>query len=405
MRILFLSQLVPYPADAGPKIRIYHVIQYLALAGHEITLAAFSRPEDKPDYLDHLRRYCKEIHTVQMPRSRWRNLWQLTRSLLTNRPFLIIRDEVPAMHQLLKSLMDQNRFDAIHADQLWMAQYALFARAAGSKAGSSINVLDQHNAVFMIPKRLAAENDNFFARTLLKLEGRKMAIYEAGVCQQFDHVVWVTDEDRMALAQINGHINGMTIPICVDPEAVLPIERKPGTKQVTFIGGLHWLPNSRGVTWFVNEVWPQVLAQVPEAVFSVIGKNPPPMLQKLGASSQTVEVVGYLSDPKPYLAETAVFVVPLHAGGGMRVKILNAWRMGLPIVSTTIGAEGIHYQDGRDLLIADNAAAFADKVVRLLCEPDLAHKIGLAGRESVETHYDWHKVYRTWDTIYGTASQ
>jgi glycosyltransferase involved in cell wall biosynthesis len=401
MRILFLSQLVPYPVDAGPKVRIYYVLRYLASAGHDITLAAFCRPEDKPEYLEHLQQFCKEIHTIQMPRSRWRNIWQLIRSVVLNRPFLITRDEVPAMHHLLNSLMKKGSFDAVHADQLWMAQYALKLNTAASKADPPpINVLDQHNAVFMIPQRLAAENSNLFTRALLKLEGRKMAAYESDVCNQFDHVVWVTEEDRMALAQINGREIGLTIPICIDPSEALPIERRPKTKRVTFIGGLHWPPNSQGVIWFMNEVWPLILKDVPEAVFTVIGKNPSLALQKLASGIPSIEVAGYVPNPDPYLAETAAFVVPLHAGGGMRVKILNAWRSGLPIVSTTIGAEGINYENGGDLLIADDAASFAGHVIRLLCEPDYGEIIGQAGRHSVESFYNWHKVYRAWDTVY-----
>jgi glycosyltransferase involved in cell wall biosynthesis len=162
------------------------------------------------------------------------------------------------------------------------------------------------------------------------------------------------------------------------------------------MGGLHWPPNSQGVIWFAQEVWPRVLARVPEAVFTVIGKNPP----SLAGMAQAVEVAGYVADPEPYLAETAAFVVPLHAGGGMRVKILEAWRWGLPVVSTTIGAEGIDYENGRDLLIADSPDAFAEAVVRLLCEWELAERIGQAGRRTVETHYDWRTVYRAWDAIY-----
>ena len=116
--------------------------------------------------------------------------------------------------------------------------------------------------------------------------------------------------------------------------------------------------------------------------------------------AQAVEICGYVADPLAYLAETAVFIVPLHAGGGMRVKIIDAWSWGLPIVSTSIGAEGIHYQDGMNLIIADSAAAFAQAVTRLLREPELAEKLGAAGRQTVETEYDWRQVYGAWDQIY-----
>lgn len=405
MRILFLSQLVPYPVDAGPKIRIFHVLQYLASAGHEITLAALSRPEDKPEHIDHLRTYCKAIHTVQMDRSRWKNVWQLTRSLLTNQSFLITRDDVPAMRRLLASLVAENQYDAVHADQLWMAQYALLAKEFFPGTEAPMMVLDQHNAVFLIPRRLAAENKSILERALLGLEGKKLAVYETEICRKFDQVVWVTDEDRQALARHDGRINGPTIPICVDTEAEPPLERQDGAKRVTFIGGLHWLPNSQGVTWFANEVWPLIQAQVPEAVLTIIGKSPPAALRTAAEQETSIEILGYVSDPKPYLAETAAFIVPLHAGGGMRVKILHAWKLGIPVVSTTIGAEGIFYGNGRDLIIADNAQSFAESVTCLLRDSTLALNIGQAGRKSVETYYDWRKVYPAWDAIYGSARE
>ncbi|MCI0395214.1 MAG: glycosyltransferase, partial [Chloroflexi bacterium] len=372
MRILFLAQLVPYPADAGPKVRIYHVLQYLASAGHQVTLVAFHRPGDRPEQVDHLRRYCQAIHTVLMPRSRPRDAWRLAYSLLTGQPFLIARDDVAAMRRLLERLLAQDTFDAIHADQLWMAQYALAARSGRRGNRRPMTVLDQHNAVYLIPQRLAAGAGNPIGRALLALEGRKMSGYEVAACRHFDHVVWVTDEDRAALAHAAGGAapaTGLTIPICVDPQATPPVPRPENARRVTFLGGMHWPPNGQGVTWFANQVWPLILEQVPEAIFTVIGKSPPAAVREPESKRRNVEVAGYVADPLPYLAETAAFVVPLHAGGGMRVKILDAWCWGLPVVSTTIGAEGICYQDGRDLLIADSPEAFAQAVIRLLSEP------------------------------------
>jgi glycosyltransferase involved in cell wall biosynthesis len=403
VQILFLSQLVPYPADAGPKIRIYHVLQYLAEAGHQVTLAAFHRPDDRPEQIEHLRRFCREVHTVLMPRSKAADLGQLVRSLLSGRPFLIARDDIPAMHRLLETLLTNNTYDAVHADQLWMAQYALAARKAGEAKQPPVRlrtVLDQHNAVYLVPQRMAATTSNPASRLLLRLEERKLAAYEVKVCQDFDQVVWVTDEDREALAQVGGQNKGKTIPICVDPEATLPVSRRPEARRVTFLGGMHWPPNSQGILWFAQAVWPRVLAVVPEAVLTIMGKNPPSALQGIVSGSQSIEVLGYVADPASYLAETATVIVPLHAGGGMRVKILDAWGWGVPLVSTSIGAEGICYEDGRNLVIADGAEEFAESVIRLLKEPEWAKRVGQNGRQTVETHYNWHTIYRAWDTIY-----
>lgn len=393
MRILYLAQLVPYPADAGPKIRMYYVLRYLAAAGHQVTLLAFHRPDDTPEAIAHLTQYCYEVKTVLMPRSRLLDGLGLLRSVVTGRPFLIARDHVAAMYQAIHDLTGRDTFDIIHADQLWMAPYALAASQFSRHRPRT--VLDQHNAVYLIPRRLAAQNRNPLVRAFLRWEERKMAAYEVKSCAQFDGLAWVTDDDKVALEAVFGReLGGLTIPICVDPASRPVIPRQPQANRITFMGGLHWPPNREGVLWFARHVWPQVTAQFPKARLTIIGKNPP-----AGLPTHQVEVTGYVTDPLPYLAETAVFIVPLHAGGGMRVKILDAWSWGLPIVSTTIGAEGLHYRHNHNLLVADTAPDFAQAIAQLLANPAQQEALGRSGRDTVETHYDWQKIYPLWENV------
>jgi len=163
---------------------------------------------------------------------------------------------------------------------------------------------------------------------------------------------------------------------------------------------MFWPPNVEGVLWFAREVFPRVLAEVPEARFVIVGKDPPQEVQDLMLQVRNVQVTGYVPDPEPYLAETAVFIVPLRAGGGMRVKIVDAWSWGLPIVSTRIGAEGIEVEEGENILIGDTPAALADAVVRILREPALGERLRAQGRTWVEAHYHWRNVYPAWEDIY-----
>lgn len=420
MRILYLSQLVPYPADAGPKIRSYHVLQYLAEAGHQVTLLAFRRESDQPESVEHLRQYCCEVQSVPMRRSRFQDARHLAQSLLSGYPFLISRDSMKSMHLAVRRLLASQVFDAIHADQLWMAQYALAAGKYYQGDGHLQTVLDQHNAVYLIPKRMAEGTSNPVKRAILTVESRSLSRYEVETCHRFDHVVWVTAEDRAAVKHqqtnidkslsLSGSYNGrrlthdMVIPICVDLETKPAIAQTTRPRRVTFLGGLHWPPNAEGMIWFVREVWPSVRSQVSDAVLTIIGKNPPAEITHIASIADDIEVTGYVADPTPYLAETAAFIVPLHAGGGMRVKIIDAWSWGLPIVSTSIGAEGILYQAGENLLIANSAEPFAQAVVRLLQQPDLVTRLGAAGRCTVESQYDWRRVYQAWDQIYPTKS-
>ncbi|MFC1976403.1 glycosyltransferase family 4 protein [Chloroflexota bacterium] len=396
MRILFLSQVLPYPLDAGPKMRSYYVLRHLTQK-HDVTLLTFVRGTDRPEYIAHLAKFCHTVHTVPMRRSRVRDVKFLGQSLFTQQPFLIIRDEIPAMMAKLRQLVTTESFDAIHADQLWMAQYALAAQKVSAK---SRLILDQHNAVYLIPKRLANGSSNSIKQQFLDRESRSLAIYEVEVCHHFDRVVWVTEEDRRAVAtlpkaQVKGLAPSTVIPICADPNQINPIKRTSGKKRITFLGGLHWPPNAEGILWFAQHAFPQVRAEIPDAVLTVIGKSPP-----AGLAGEGVEVTGYVDDPLPYLAETAAFIVPLHAGGGMRVKILDAWSWGLPVVSTTIGAEGIETQSEQNILIADTAQDLAQAVIRILKDPTLAEQLVQGGRQTVNQKYDWRKIYTAWDEVY-----
>lgn len=404
MRILFLTQVLPYPLDAGPKARAYHVLRHLASRGHALTLVSFVRETDRPEDIECLKRFCRSVQTVKMHRSRTRDAWELLRSLALGKPFLVTRDWIPEMAAKIRSILDAERpFDVIHADQLWMAPYALMARRASADVRPPAAILDQHNAVFQIPQRLADAESNLFKKILLRLEADKMARFEASACRQFNQVVWVTEQDRQALNALTAAVGdvpkGTVIPISIDTAEERVINRRPDARRVTFLGGLHWPPNRQGVLWFKNRVWPSIAAKVPDAVFTVIGKDPPVQV----ASAEKVEIRGYVEDPAPLLAETAVFVIPLLAGGGMRVKLLDAWSWGLPVVSTRIGAEGILVEDGRDALIADQPEAFANAAVRLLREPSLAELLARNGRAKAERLYDWRRAYGAWDQVYQCA--
>ena len=406
MNILLLTQVLPFPLDAGPKVRAYYVLRHLAQS-HAVTLVSFVRATDTPAAVEHLGQFCQEIHTLRMPRSRIRDGWHLLRSLVNGSPFLIARDWVPEMAKMINEQLTITRFDGVHADQLWMAPYALLARKPQRDDRRPRLVLDQHNAVYLVPARMAENEPDPLKRALLKLEARKMARYEAETCRRFDRVVWVTHQDHEALQRyaLGARLkvrNSAIIPICGDPEATPIVARKDSARRVTFVGGLHYPPNAQGVLWLAERVFPQVLAQVPDAVLTVIGKDPPRQISNLEIQvpRRNFEVAGYVADLEPYLEETAAFAVPLLAGGGMRVKIVDAWTWGLPVVSTSVGAEGIETRPGEDILIADTPEAFAQAAVRLLRDSGLARRVGLAGRRWVEVHYDWHTVYKTWDSVY-----
>jgi glycosyltransferase involved in cell wall biosynthesis len=162
---------------------------------------------------------------------------------------------------------------------------------------------------------------------------------------------------------------------------------------------MHWPPNSEGISWFAESSWPRIAKAVPRSVLTVIGKRPPARLLHT-VSNGRVEITGYISDPEAFLTQTAAFIVPLQTGAGMRVKILDAWSWGLPVVSTSVGAQGIRAVPGENLLLADEEDSFAECVIQVLRNTKLAHRLAENGRATVESFYDWRKAYRAWDQVY-----
>jgi glycosyltransferase involved in cell wall biosynthesis len=404
VNILFLTQVLPYPLDAGPKIRAYYTLRHLADSGHSLTLVSFLRSTDAPAAVEHLRSYCHRVVTIPLQRTRWKDGLALGRSLLTGEPLLIARDHSAPMYEQVQTLVDECSFDAVHADQLWMAPYALAARTQAERRGERPRlILDQHNAVFLIPRRLADQAHNPIARLGYRRESARMAAYEADICLAFDRVVTVTDEDRRYLLQLfrNGrrpHFSGV-IPICLEPASSPLVHPSPDAAEILFIGGMHWPPNADGVQWFTHEILPRIRVRVPEARFTAVGKQPPRSLQTEVLAGH-VHLPGYMASLEPYWSRSAVFVVPLRAGGGMRVKILDAWACGVPVVSTTVGAEGLACSPGHNLLLADSAEEFSQAVIQVLTDRALAGRLVQGGRATLEKHYDWRTVYAAWDEVY-----
>ncbi|MCU0491331.1 MAG: glycosyltransferase family 4 protein [Chloroflexaceae bacterium] len=404
MRILLLTQVLPYPPDSGPKVKTYNVIQYLA-RHHEVTLVSLIRSPNEETHAEKLRDLCAAVYTVPLKRSRLRDLGYLAHSLLSGRSFIMARDACPALDQLLAELSRQHEFDLVHADQLNMAQFAL-------KLPGIPTLLDQHNAVWTIVQRMAAHSASLPRRIFLELEARRLRRYEAEVCQQFDAVVTVSDPDRQAL-ELAMQAQGLplptqpfpVIPIAVDAQGEPPVQREANPRTILSMATMFWPPNIDGVLWFANEVYPLVQQAVPDVQFVIAGARPPQRVQRLAEQNPSINVTGYVEDPLPYMQASAALIVPVRAGGGMRVKILEALARGMPIVSTTIGYEGIDLTPGEHLLVGDTPAAFAEALIRLLRDPALGRTLAARGRRLAEERYDWRVVNRELDAVYAALPQ
>jgi len=394
MDILLLTQVLPYPPDSGPKIKTWNLIQYLARR-HQVTLVSFVRGDQHAE-AEVLRRVCRAVYTVPMQRSIWRDAAALARSLVSGQPWTMVRDARREMRALLEHLLQTQHFDILHADQLNMAQYAALGNGAP-------RVLDAHNALWVLYKRLA---ETLPARNPLKWvyarDWKLLKRYEGEVCRSFGGVLAVSAEDARALQEAAAAPFPLqVVPIAIDADAMSPVQRLPQASHILHIGTMFWPPNVDGMLWFLNEVFPRIQKVRPEVQCDVVGSRPPAEI--LAWRGKGVNVTGYVVDPAPYLRQAGVMIVPLRAGGGMRVKILNALSQELPLVSTTIGAEGIALEDGVHALIADTPAEFAAAVLRLLEDRSLAARLGRNGRRLILEKYDYRRACAPVETLYQQA--
>jgi glycosyltransferase involved in cell wall biosynthesis len=254
-------------------------------------------------------------------------------------------------------------------------------------------VLFQHNVEAMIWKRHYEVQTNAAKKAYLYRQWQKMHAFEAKMCPQFDCVVAVSREDREQMQQEYGVESVYDVPTGVNTTFFRPSgERKRKPENLVFTGSMDWLPNEDAIRYFTEQILPRIKQTVPGVTLTVVGRDPFPGLVELSKRDPTVELTGRVEDVRPYMEEAAVFIVPLRIGGGTRLKIYEAMAMEKPIVSTTIGAEGLPVVDGEEIILADTPEAFAESVVRLLRDEGSATAIGKRAAAKVREQFGWDTV-------------
>lgn len=390
-RLLFVAHLLPWPLDGGGQIKSYHALRLLS-ARFDVKLLAFIRREDERQHISALAPLCRlGVENVLLPRSRVRDGLLALQTLASRQSFLIRRDDSPAMRALIEHETRMGNYTALHFDHLQMAQFI------PTETGRARIVLDNHNVEYRIPKRIAETGGSPAMRLFARREWPRLREFEARACQRADVTLAVSEEDACALRALAGADKAervVPVPIGVDTDYFAPAERQPNSQTLLSIGTMFWPPNVDAVTYFHERIWPLVRRAKPNTRFLIVGARPVASVRALAESDPGVTVTGSVPDVRPYASDCAAFVVPLRSGSGMRVKILNALSMGLPVVSTSVGAEGIAVTHEQDILLADSPDDFARACVRLLSEPELGARLGQAGRRLMEDRYGWEAVGR-----------
>lgn len=410
MHILFLTQILPYPPASGPKVKTWHVLRYLFQRGHKITLASFVRPEELP-YIDTMKEVCAAVHAVPVHRSRISDVGYFFHSIISKRPFLVERDDLSEMRAVVNQVVNSDPVDVIHADQLTMTQFAFPLDLNGGKRPAL--VFDAHNAVWTITDRMK-ENAPFYLKPPLWFETKRIKQYEGMIVSDFHATLAVTEPDRLALMEAVHEYDAnrkdvapiSVIPIAVDTRQIQPVPRETDSLNILTMGTLYYPPNADGIRWFTQEVFPLVRQRMPEVTLTIVGKNPPQDFVRLaGDPNSGVTVTGFVEELDPYFAKSALMVIPVRAGGGMRVRILEAFARAMPVITTTVGLEGIHARPGTDVFVADTPADFANSVIELLQDKDLQDKLSTNGRQLVKDKYDWQIVLSDLDKTYERLAQ
>ncbi len=386
MKILWVKAGGLAPLDTGGKIRSYHILKELA-RHHEVTLFTFYAEQANDPHPD-LKNVFKHVEAIPLKlppaKSFLEGLWYL-RHLLSTQPHSIAKFCRPRVKQRLRRVLAQEAPDVILCDFVMPAPVIPWQFPCSK-------VVFTHNVEAQIWRRHYQTTRNPVWKAVTWREYRTMERTERQYLKKADHVLTVSEPDRDFFSRFINPSKITVIPTGVDTEYFSLEPGSVNSNRLVFTGSMDWMPNEDGIIYFLQDIFPLIRKSAPETTLCVVGRKPTVRLQALAATVPGVEVTGRVEDIRPYVRQAAVYIVPLRIGGGTRLKIFEAMAMGKPVVSTTIGAEGLPVQDQKDILLADDPQRFADAVVQLIQSPGLRAHMGLAARALVESGYSWTAI-------------
>lgn len=385
MKILWVKAGKLLPVDTGGKIRSYNLLRFLG-RHHAVTLLSYYGGSRDLDYEMAIREEipgAEIIHTAAPDSSALvRSLDYLAR-LSQSAPYAVSKFSHPKVAKTVSTWLDAKCFDVVVCD--FLSASLNFPRAL-----STPTVLFQHNVESALWQRMATTESNPLKKLVFGIESAKMNAYERRTLKKFHHVIAVSDHDRAQMLAMEPSCGITVVPTGVDTKTfkvAAPSTTNP--PRVVFTGSMDWEPNIDAVDYFCRQVWPTVRSEFPSAIFQIVGRNPHAKVRSL--ASDSVQVTGTVPSVAGYLRDATVVVVPLRIGGGTRLKIFEAMAMGKALVSTSIGAEGLEVRNGRDLLMADDAASFARALLLLLRDAGVRTKFEQAAVQLASQH-DWSKI-------------
>jgi glycosyltransferase involved in cell wall biosynthesis len=388
LRILWLKTELLHPVDKGGKIRTYYMLRALKRM-HHITYLTLDDGAAGLTERTAATEYCHELVCVShriRPKFSARFYAELTLNLVSPLPYFMKKYESAGMRREIEALVGRVPFDVLVCDFL-QPSVNVPARLPLP------TVLFQHNVEAMIWRRHYEVQQNPLKKAYLYDQWRKSFAYERSACRRFDQVVAVSRGDAETMRREYGVEHVADVPTGVDTEFFRPrgdVLRVPN--NIVFTGSMDWLPNEDAMQYFIKQIMPRLRQSVPGVTLTIVGRNPYPSLIAQARGDASIIVTGRVEDVRPYMERAAAYVVPIRVGGGTRLKIFEAMAMGKPVISTTVGAEGLPIRDGVEILLADTPDAFSDAVALVLKDDKLARALGAQAAATVRQKYGWGRV-------------
>lgn len=381
MKILWVKANKILPVHSGGDLRSFNILRQLA-KHHQLTFLSYYDGPLDPDYEANLHRELPGgavcVSTGRRQSSTVARGLDYLRRLPNSAPYAVSRFASGAVQAAVDRCLSE-RPDVAVCD-------FLDAAINFPEHAPVPSVLFQHNVESEIWRRHASNGVSRVKQLAYRMEFRKMLAYEQQALSRFDHVIAVSDHDKRLMSAWTEPQRISVVPTGVDTEQFCPDESVPQKPLVIFVGAMDWEPNVDAVKYFCADIWPSVLAEVPQARFRIVGRNPDRRVKSLESSS--IEITGRVPSVVDHLREAAVVVVPLRVGGGTRIKIYEAMAAGKAVVSTSVGAEGLDVHSGHDIVLSDEPKEFAESVVRLMKNEQDRVRLGNAAAALV-SHYGW----------------
>ncbi|HTS66833.1 MAG TPA: glycosyltransferase [Candidatus Acidoferrales bacterium] len=392
MKTLWVNTNFMHPTTKGGQIRTLEMLRQLHRR-HEIHYVAIEKPSE-PEGPARAAEYSFRAYPVQhriRPRSSPLFWSALVKGLLSPVPVAVARFHPPQMRAFLEGLIRKEGFDCAVVDHL--APSAYFPDLPHA-------ILFQHNVETVIWRRHVEHAADPLRRWYLRIQAERMFQYERRMSLAAGHIVAVSETDAAEMRRLFGVTRVSEVPTGVNIDYFRPPEKRAGEgADLVFVGSMDWLPNVDGMVYFVREVLPLIRRKRPGCTLAVVGRTPPPKIRELAAADSAIRVTGTVPDIRPYLWDSAVAIVPLRIGGGTRLKIYEAMAAKIPVVSTTLGAEGLTVNPPADIRIADTPRDFADRCLELLASAEDRGRVAEAAWEMVNANFSWEQVARCFERI------